>query len=167
MSHCKSVADSGFRLNGLRYISLSSRYAVYLAGLLAVFALNGCIISGQRNAATLYEQLGGREGISVITEEMLIRSADDPRIRDDFAEANIVHLHEQLTTHLCALSGGPCVYQGRDMKAAHVGLGLTAADFNALVENLVDAMNERGVPISAQNELVAILAPMRSDVIQR
>ncbi len=167
MSRCKSAAEGGFLVNMCRRILLRSRYPLGLTSLLAVLALSGCVSQGQRETPTLYEQLGGGEGISAITEGMLVRSADDPRIRDDFAEANIVHLYEQLTTHLCALSGGPCVYEGRDMKAAHVGLGLTAADFNALVENLVDAMSERGVPVSAQNELVAILAPMRGDVIQR
>lgn len=167
MSRCKSAADGRFILNGSRGVRLRSLCAAGLMSLLAVLSLSGCVSHEQRHAPSLYQQLGGREGISAITEGLLVRSADDPRIRDDFAEANIVHLHEQLTTHLCALSGGPCVYEGRDMKAAHVGLGLTAADFNALVENLIDAMNERSVPISAQNELVAILAPMRRDVIQR
>ena len=82
--------------------------------------------------------------MAAITEGLLTRSAADRRIRDDFAEADIVHLYAMLNEHLCALSGGPCTYTGRDMRAAHVGLGLTEADFNALVENLVDAMTERG-----------------------
>jgi hemoglobin len=130
-------------------------------------ALAGCASRGAAPEATLYARLGGQAGIEAITEAMLVRSADDPRIRDDFAEADIVHLHARLSEHLCALTGGPCTYGGRDMKAAHAGLGLTEADFNALVENLVDAMTGRGVPITAQNELLAILAPMRGDIIRQ
>ncbi len=129
--------------------------------------LAGCASAPRATEASLYERLGGQAGIEAITEAMLVRSADDPRIRDDFAEADIVHLHASLSEHLCSLSGGPCTYRGRDMKAAHAGLGLTEADFNALVENLVDAMTERGVPIAARNELLAILAPMRGDVIRQ
>jgi hemoglobin len=129
--------------------------------------LAGCASAPRATEASLFERLGGQAGIEAITEAMLVRSADDPRIRDDFAEADIVHLHASLSEHLCSLSGGPCTYRGRDMKAAHTGLGLTEADFNALVENLVDAMTERGVPIAAQNELLAILAPMRGDVIRQ
>ena len=148
MSRCSSVTEA------------------VLAGALAL-ALAGCASAPAASSATLYARLGGQAGIEGITESMLLRTADDPRIRDDFAEADIVHLHASLSEHLCALTGGPCTYRGRDMKAAHGGLGLTEADFNALVENLVDAMTERGVPIDAQNDLLAILAPMRGDVIRQ
>jgi hemoglobin len=140
---------------------------LHTGAIAALFALAGCASTGAAPDASLYERLGGREGIEAITEAMLVRSADDARIRDDFAEADIVHLHAMLSEHLCSLAGGPCTYSGRDMKAAHAGLGITEADFNALVENLVDAMTERGVPISAQNELLAILAPMRGEVIRQ
>lgn len=137
-----------------------------VAAVLAL-VLGGCASTPATAPGTLYERLGGEAGIAAITEGMLARSADDPRIREDFAEADIVNLYERLVEHLCALTGGPCTYGGRDMRAAHAGLELTEADFNALVENLVDAMTERGVPIAAQNELLAILAPMRGDVIRQ
>lgn len=148
--------------------SRSAAEAARLAlGAACLLALAGCAGTGVVPGATLYERLGGREGIEAITEAMLVRSADDPRIRDDFAEADIVHLHASLSEHLCSLTGGPCTYRGRGMKAAHAGLGITEADFNALVENLVDAMTAGGVPIGAQNELLAILAPMRGEVIRQ
>ena len=148
MSRCSSVTDA--------------LVAFALATLLA-----GCASLLPAPQASLYERLGGQAGIEAITEAMLARTADDPRIREDFAEADIVHLHASLSEHLCSLTGGPCTYRGRDMRAAHAGLGLTEADFNALVENLVDAMTERGVPLGAQNDLLAILAPMRGDVIRQ
>jgi len=149
-----------------RRLSVPRLGAVLVALALSV-PLAGCASSPARQSATLYERLGGESGIAAITEGMLARTAEDPRIRDDFAEADIVNLYERLVEHLCALTGGPCTYTGRAMKAAHAGLGLTEADFNALVENLVDAMTERGVPIAAQNELLAILAPMRGEVIRQ
>lgn len=163
MSRCNSATEArpaaGRGGMALPKIAL---VATLLSALLA-----GCASAPASREATLYERLGGEAGIAAITEGLLVRSADDPRIREDFAEADIVNLYERLVEHLCALTGGPCTYGGRDMKAAHVGLGLTEADFNALVENLVDAMTERGVPIAAQNELLAILAPMRGDVIRQ
>lgn len=160
MSRCSSVTKGrGASVIG----SLRATLVVTVISAL----LTGCASAPTSRAGTLYERLGGDAGIAAITEGMLTRSAEDPRIRDDFAEADIVNLYERLVEHLCALTGGPCTYGGRAMKAAHAGLGLTEADFNALVENLVDAMTERGVPIAAQNELLAILAPMRGDVIRQ
>jgi hemoglobin len=117
-------------------------------------------------APTLYQRLGGQAGIDALALDLLERSAADPRIRGDFAEADIVNLHERLVEQLCALSGGPCTYRGRDMRAAHMGLGITEADFNALVENLLDAMRARGLPVATQNELLALLAPMQREIVQ-
>jgi hemoglobin len=160
MSRCSSVTKG-------RGASVIGTLRATLVVTLISALLTGCASAPTSRAGTLYERLGGDAGIAAITEGMLARSAEDPRIRDDFAEADIVNLYERLVEHLCMLSGGPCTYTGRDMKAAHAGLGLTEADFNALVENLVDAMTEREVPIAAQNELLAILAPMRGDVIRQ
>ena len=148
MSRCSSVTEA-------------------LAAIALAMLLAGCASAPRAPQASLYDRLGGQTGIEAITEAMLVRTADDPRIREDFAEADIVHLHASLSEHLCSLTGGPCTYRGRDMKAAHAGLGLTEADFNALVENLVDAMTERGIPLGTQNDLLAILAPMRGDVIRQ
>lgn len=162
MSRCNSATEAARPMRHRMRLPRTALAAVALAILLA-----GCASAPTARDATLYERLGGEAGIAAITEGLLVRSADDPRIRDDFAEADIVNLYERLVEHLCALTGGPCTYGGRDMKAAHVGLGLTEADFNALVENLVDAMTEQGVPVAAQNELLAILAPMRGEVIRQ
>jgi len=160
MSRCSSVTKG-------RVASVIGSLRATLVVTLISALLTGCASAPTSRGSTLYERLGGEAGVAAITEGMLARSAEDPRIRDDFAEADIVNLYERLVEHLCAVTGGPCTYGGRAMKAAHAGLGLTEADFNALVENLVDAMTERGVPIAAQNELLAILAPMRGDVIRQ
>ncbi|WP_211226668.1 group I truncated hemoglobin [Silanimonas lenta] len=146
-----------------RYSSATERS---LRAALLALLLAGCASTGAPKAS-LYERLGGAEGIDAISFDLLARSVADPRIAEDFVEADLVNLHERLVERLCALSGGPCTYGGRDMRAAHAGLGLTEADFNALVEHLVDAMRARGVPLSAQNELLAILAPMRREVIRQ
>jgi hemoglobin len=51
------------------------------------------------------------------------------------------------------------------MAESHAGLGITRADFNALVEDLQTAMNARGIPFRAQNKLLAVLAPMHREVV--
>jgi hemoglobin len=127
--------------------------------------LAGCAATGTK--APLFEQLGGTAGIEALTEDLLVRSADDPRIAFQFAEADIAHLHAQLSIHLCAISDGPCTYTGRDMRAAHLGLGITEAQVNALVENLIDAMDARDIPVTTQNALLARLAPLRGEMLHR
>ncbi|MFT0622784.1 group I truncated hemoglobin [Ectopseudomonas guguanensis] len=115
----------------------------------------------------LYRALGEEPGIVRIVEGMLLGSARDPRIARHFRDIDIERLREKLIEQLCFESGGPCVYTGDSMEESHKGLRLTPSDFNALVEHLQDAMDAEGVPTPAQNRLLARLAPMRGQVIDR
>ncbi len=98
---------------------------------------------------------------------MVDRIIIDPRIADIFRASDLVRLRRTLKEQVCFLLNGPCSYTGRDMVSAHADLGITTAEFNALVEALQAAMNEEGVPFAAQNRLVAKLAPMHRDVVTR
>lgn len=114
---------------------------------------------------TLYEQFGGRPGIEALVEELLVRILDDPRINADFADTDILNLNDRLVEQVCVEVGGPCTYTGRSMAEAHASQDITQADFYALVEALVDAMQARGIPPRAQNRLLHRLAPMHRDIV--
>ncbi len=116
---------------------------------------------------TLYDQLGGETGIGRIVDGLLRRSVEDPRIKESFEDTNIDRLKTLLATQFCVLSGGPCQYKGRTMKASHAALGLHARHLDALVEDLQDAMSAERVPFRVQNRLLALLAPMRDDVVTK
>src|SRR5262245_3408538 len=86
--------------------------------------------------ASLYDRLGRRDAIaSVVKDFVEERVAKDDRIKGFFAKADIPGLEAKLTDQICAASGGPCTYTGKDMKAAHAGMNIKDADFNALVED--------------------------------
>ena len=112
-----------------------------------------------------FEQLGGHQAISRVVEDLLFRVADDPRIAHHFENVDILRVHEKLVEQICFESGGPCEYTGDPMDIVHANLGITEADFNALVEHLVDAMEAEGIPRTAQNRLLRRLAPMRAEVL--
>ena len=75
------------------------------------------------------------------------------------------HVKEQLVAQFCELSGGPCKLKGPDMKRVHEGFDIDRAGFNALVEVLQQAMDAQGIAFSAQNRLLAQLAPMHRDIV--
>ena len=110
---------------------------------------------------------GGREGIQRIADRTVELSEADPRIAEIFISHDMVRLKRTLGEQFCYLLNAGCDYSGRDMHTAHTGLGATRADLNALVENLQQAMREENVPFAAQNKLLAKLAPMSGDVIER
>ena len=117
--------------------------------------------------AKLLAAFGGRSGIQRIASRLVELSEADPRIADVFKAKDTVRLKRTLFEQLCYILGGGCDYTGRTMQAAHKDLGLQRADLNALVENLQQAMRESKIPFSAQNRLLAKLAPMDRDVVVR
>src|SRR5262245_60420374 len=138
------------------------------AAVAAVFACSLSISSADAHQQrTLYQRLGGYKAIQAVVDEAVKNIAADKRINQFFANANIPRLRRQLADQICMASGGPCVYRGRSMKAAHRGLGVDGDDFNALVEDLGKALNKFRVPAREQRELVALLAPLKKDIVER
>lgn len=138
-----------------------------LAAALCALLLTACAAGPGPRDDSLYRDLGGEEGISAIVEGLLFRLVENPRIVHHFAETDIIQLHARLVEQFCVEAGGPCEYQGLDMQAAHSGMALDEADFNALVEDLIEAMEALDVPTTAQNRLLRRLAPMRPEIIHQ
>ena len=134
--------------------------------LVVVLSLAACAQQPPKDDS-LYRDLGEQAGITRIVEGMLLNIAADPRIVRHFENIDIVRLRDKLVEQICVEAGGPCTYTGDSMEESHKGQHLTPSDFNALVENLQDAMTAEGVSIPAQNRLLARLAPMRAQVIDR
>jgi hemoglobin len=113
----------------------------------------------------LYRELGELPGIKALIGVFIVQIVSDPRLLPFFRNAKPEHINKQLVSQVCELTGGPCVYQGPDMVTAHENFTITAADFNALVEALQRAMDQRGIALSTQKRLLALLAPMSRDIV--
>ena len=116
--------------------------------------------------ATLYERLGGHEAIDAVVEDFVARCAADDRINGKFARTDIPRLKQMLKDQVCNATGGPCTYAGRSMRETHDGMGVTAGEFDALVEDLVATLDKFEVPKAEQDELLGILGPLRSDIVE-
>ena len=118
-------------------------------------------------SASLYQRLGEKPAITAVVDDFVARVAADTRINGRFANANIPRLKTNLVDQICAASGGPCLYTGRDMRTAHAGMGISNADFDALVGDLVATLNKFKVPDREKNELLSVLGPMKKDIVER
>lgn len=115
--------------------------------------------------AGLYAALGEKAGIDRLAGDFVARLLRHPRIGTHFKDAQPGPLQQSLAEQFCALSGGPCTYQGADMLDVHADMDIDKGDFNALVEVLQRAMDAQGIAFSQQNRLLALLAPMHRDII--
>ena len=136
------------------------RISIVLAGLLAAISINFAQAADQ----TLYDQLGGKPGVTKIIDDFVGNVLGDNRINGFFANANIPRLKMLLVEQVCAEAGGGCTYTGKNMVDSHKGMKINSADFNALVEDMQKSLQSNNLPIGAQNRLLAILAPMKRDV---
>ncbi|WP_422018343.1 group I truncated hemoglobin [Roseateles sp.] len=116
---------------------------------------------------SLYRELGGREAIQAFTNDFYDRMLHDPRIAHFFDGINVVYLKRALADYFCVTAGGPCDYDGVSMTNAHAHLGIGKGDFNALVENLQNAMDAAHVPFATQNKLLSRLAFYHRDVVTK
>lgn len=121
---------------------------------------------GGAPTASLYDRLGGKDAITAVVKDFVEeRVAKDPRINAQFANTDIPALEAKLVDQICQATGGPCTYTGKDMKAAHEGMKITDADFNALVEDLKASLDQFKVGAKEQEELLGTLAKMHDDVV--
>lgn len=118
-----------------------------------------------KSEQSLYKRLGGKQAIVAVVNDFVANVAADKRVNGQFANANIPRLKQKLVEQICAGTGGPCTYTGLDMKTAHAGRHITEAQFNALVEDLAKTLGKFKVPPREKNELLAILGPMKKDIV--
>jgi len=116
--------------------------------------------------SSLYERLGGKDAIAAVVADFRARSVADERIKAKFVKTDAARLEAMLVDQICEATGGPCSYSGRDMEQAHTDMGVTAAEFDAQVEILAASLNHFDVPQAEQDELLALLAPMRNDIVE-
>jgi hemoglobin len=115
---------------------------------------------------SLYERLGGKDAITAVIDAFVARCAGDDRINGKFARTDIPRLKSSLVDQVCEATGGPCTYSGRDMRTTHDGMGVTAAEFDALVADLVATLDQFNVGTDEKAELLGALAPMRADIVE-
>ncbi|PYR76708.1 MAG: hypothetical protein DMF87_17730 [Acidobacteria bacterium] len=81
--------------------------------------------------------------------------------------ARLASFKMKLVDQICEASGGPCKYTGKDMKTAHQGMGISTGDFNALVEDLVGALDKFKVGAAEKNQLLGVLGPMQGQIVEK
>lgn len=145
-----------------------------LSLLLIVLSVNGAAPTAWAQSSSadarpvndvLYQSLGGQSGLNRLIDDFMLRLLADPRMNPFFKDVDQAHVKAQLVAQFCEVTGGPCKLKGPDMKKVHSGFDINKANFNALVEVLQQSMDAQGIAFSAQNRLLAQLAPMHRDII--
>src|SRR5229473_1932198 len=137
--------------------------------LMATLLLGACQNMGMApmQQKSLYDRLGGQGALVAVVDDFVGNVAADSRINKFFAKTDIPRLKRLLVEQICAGTGGPCTYTGRDMKSTHAGMGIKDEQFNALVEDLVKSLDKFQVAEPDKNELLGVLGGLKSEVVGR
>jgi hemoglobin len=119
---------------------------------------------------TLYLRLGGYDAIAAVVDEFLQTLASDPQMARFGAGMNLERRkrNRQLTLdYLCAASGGPTMYLGQDMKPAHAGLQISASEWKISMDHIARALLKFKVPDRESKELLALVASLSGEIVER
>lgn len=115
---------------------------------------------------TLYERLGGRDGIAAIVNDSIDLHLVNPALAPRFRNKDVAKLKRLGHEFFCAGAGGPEAYSGRAMREAHSGMNISEQEFMATVDDIVVAMQKHGVSAAEQNEVVGILYSLKNDILR-
>ena len=119
---------------------------------------------------TLYQRLGGYDAMAAVVDDFIGRLVGDKRFEkffSGFSDDSKKKIRQHLLDQLCVAAGGPCVYMGRDMKTTHGGLGITEDDWNAGMKHLGDALDKSKVPRIEKAEVLAFVATLKKDIVEK
>ncbi|MFY9555877.1 MAG: group 1 truncated hemoglobin [Blastocatellia bacterium] len=146
----------------------------YCLSLSLVFAVLITCVGLARTASaqsdSLYKRLGGYDALAAVTDDFITRLATDKMLGRFFVGASDnskMRIRQLVLDQLCAATGGPCVYIGRDMKTAHKGLGITEEDWNTAVKHLVATLTKFKVPEKEQKEVAGALTTLKGDIVEK
>lgn len=133
---------------------------------------------------TLYDRLGGEQGLTAIVDDFTVRVLEDPRVnwerkgvkrgglfsRDDSpvwtaSAQNVARLKKHLVQFLSLASGGPPKYDGREMKNVHAGMRITNPEFDAVIGDLKASLDKLRIPDQEQKELLAVIESTRPQIV--
>ena len=121
------------------------------------------------NTTTLYERLGGYDAIAAVVDALMVRIKDDDKLRrfyDHRGADGIAREQQLLIDFLCASTGGPMVYTGRDLKPSHVGMRLDEEDWKRAMVHLSVTLDAFEVPEQEKAEVMSFHENLKSDIVE-
>ena len=118
---------------------------------------------------TLYHRRGGYDVIADVVDDFLVQLRNDKtfeRFGGGRGRDSLTRARQLIVDQVCSLTGGPCVYIGRDMKTAHTGLKITETEFNRAGEMIKNSLDKYKVQPAEQQEFMALIGKLKPDIVE-
>jgi hemoglobin len=151
-----------------RRVSVKKQHVVTVAAWFLLILFGSGFVHAQQKS--LYERLGGYDAIAAVTDDFIGRLATDPtesRFFVGHSDDSKQRIRQHIVDQLCQVTGGPCVYKGRDMKTTHKGLGITQADWDISVKHLVATLDKFKVPEKEKSEVLTAISGLKDQIVEK
>ncbi len=119
---------------------------------------------------SLYERLGGYDAIAAFVTDYIMRIRADPDFSRFSTSRGTDKKRRDLQLnidYMCKITGGSHYYMGRDMKTTHAGLGINMAEWEANMRCMAEALDKFNVPRRERGEVLALVANMREEIVEK
>lgn len=140
--------------------------------------------SDPKENATLFERLGGNDGIRRLVDDMSTRVLNDPRVNFDrqgvrhgilqrkvdtwdASQPNIDRFKERMVEFIALAAGGPAEYRGQDIRSVHKNMEITNGQFDAMIGDIKTSMDRLNIAKREQKELLAIFETTRKEIVEK
>ncbi len=119
---------------------------------------------------SLYDRLGGIDGISAIVDEVVEAHMINPDIKARFIPLqdqpkHFAEVRQHLINFFAAGSGGPEQYSGKDMLEAHKGMNISKGEHMSVIDDVLLALDKRKVDEQSRKDVLAILYSLKDQII--
>ncbi|MDQ1834690.1 group I truncated hemoglobin [Massilia scottii] len=138
-----------------------------LLALVAIAATTACSTPAPPPRPSLFVRLGGMAGVTAVVDDFVSKVSADPRSKRTFEGVNLARLKASVVSHVCALSGGPCKYEGDAMAMAHRGMAITSEELSVMGHYVDQALQRQGVAREDREELERMLDKLGPEVLNK
>ncbi|WP_297095918.1 group 1 truncated hemoglobin [uncultured Draconibacterium sp.] len=119
---------------------------------------------------SLYERLGGIEGITSIVDDIVDNHMSNPAVNARFLPlkddpAHFAEVRQHLINFLAAGSGGPEQYTGKDMLSSHKGMNIGQGEYMHAIDDIMKALNKHNIDEQTQKDVLAIAYSLKGDIV--
>jgi hemoglobin len=114
---------------------------------------------------TLYDRLGGHDGIRAVVDDFYDRLSDDEKLGPFFEDADMERLRKTQTDFLCEAAGGPETYDAAPVREAHLHVPFEPEHIQRAVELLYESLDAFDVPDEDAEAVVEAVAAYERELL--
>lgn len=118
---------------------------------------------------SLYERLGGYDGICAATDDLLARVQNDPQLKPYWrgTSKDVLRRGRQLVVDfMVSAAGGPAYYTGRDMTSSHAGMQISDSDWQVFMQHASAMLAHFNIPDRETGEVLGFLDSLKPEVVE-